>query len=180
MFERIIEARPPGKRHNVGISASEICNEMKVDKSWMKTTDISVTCEDGETYHVAAEQETLERWCRTVQLEFASDYPDLGAPASWSAAEIERFFASVLSAQNPQTGKLLQSEAKVQALLKSQSDTASQLTVQPRVFASAVVAGQRSDWGWEAQPYRSLWLRFFKAIGLKPLQAIDNVHGKLA
>jgi len=180
MFERIIDMRPTGKRHHVGISWLEIFNEMKVTKHWMKTTDLNVMCEDGENFHVATEEAELERWCKQVQADFASDYPDLdqGVGATWSPEEIERFFASVLSVKNPKNGKLLQSEAKVQRLLKSQSDMMSTLTTKPRVFAAATVAGQRQAWGWHSQPNRNLWLRFFRAAGLQALQPLEMESGK--
>lgn len=181
MFGRIIDKRAPGKRDHAGISWLEIFNEMKVAKRWMRTTDLSVTCEDGQNYHVATEQETLERWCSGVQSKFASDYPDLEMPTSWSPAEIERLFGSLLSVRSVKDGKPLQAEIMIQSLLKSQGEKASQLTNQPRIFSSVAVAGQRQAWGWESLgPYRALWLRFFQAAGLKPLHPLPLEAGKAA
>lgn len=180
MFERIMECRPPGKRHHQGISWLEVYNEMKVTKRWMWTIDLSVMCQDGELYHVTTEREHMERWCSAVQAELSSDYPDLECQSSWSTSEIGRFVSSVLSAKSKHDGRLLQCEPRVQALLKMQSDKLSNLTLRPRKFASVTVAGEREAWGWDAQPYRALWLRFFHAVGLKPLQPVEPESGKAA
>lgn len=175
MFERIINARPSGKRNCAGISWGEIYNEMKVEKSWMKTLDLSVTCDDGEHYHVATEPETLQSWCRSMQAKFLADYPGLEAPSSLSTEVIESYMAKLLSLKNSKTGRFLQSELSVQKLLTPQT------VGQPRPITSVTVAGERQAWGWKAaSPYRDLWLRFFRAVGLKPLMPAEIESGKTA
>merc|ERR1719199_682098 len=112
----------------------------------MRSTDISVLREDGSHYHVAAEEDTLERWCKAVYLDFSASYPDLEELASFSPPDIERFLGSVLSVRHPQSRKLLQSELKVQTLLKRPCDLASTVAKQPITFVSATVAAQRQTW----------------------------------
>lgn len=188
MFQRIIAARPHGKQGYIGISAPEIFNEMKVTKHWMSTIDLDVTCEDGKNYHVATEQETLVQWCSDLVAEIRGQLPadDADAeqlcslPDSWSPPEIDRFFALLLGMRTAD-GSLLHSRLKsVQTLLKASSDSVTALAVKPRIFQMVSVVGQRQDWGWRSPPYRSLWLRFFRAAGLQPLQPIVEVSGKKA
>jgi len=188
MFERIMEVRPPGKRHNIGVSAQEIFNEIKVTKHWMPTIDLEVICQDGTKYHVASEQETLERWCSTLvadlRAQLPPDRPDLeqlcNAPDSWTPPEIDRLFSLLLATRNADGSPLHSRLKAVQTLLKTPSDSITALAVKPRIFHSVTVVGQRQDWGWQSQPYRGMWLRFFRAAGLQPLHPTQEVSGKQA
>lgn len=179
MFERIIGQRAQGKQGNVGVSAPEIFKEMKVEKRWVKTIDLDVTCEDGKSYHVVTEQETLENWCSSLYSDFVGEFPQLEMPDSWAGPELERFFTLVLTAKSA-SGRILQSDLKVQTLLKQMGDTVSNVKSRPKLYIAVTVAGQRQAWGWANPPYRNLWLRFFRAAGLKPLHPVEEVSGKIA
>lgn len=168
MFEAIIQQRPPGKRHNCAVSWQEIYAEMKLAKRWASAMDISVMCEDGDYYHIAVEPDALDRWCRSMYDEFRPAYPDLAYPE-----DPDSFLTSVLSVSNPKDGKMLQCEAKVQNFLKKQTDKSADLLTNPRLFALCSVAGQRQAWAYDARPYRNMWLCFFRAVGLRPLQPIE-------
>lgn len=188
MFERIMEVRPPGKRQNNGVSAPEIYSEMKVTKHWMTTIDLGVTCQDGTKYHVATERETLERWCTALvadlRAQLPPDRPDLEQlctePDSWAPPEIDRLFSLLLAVRSADGSPLHSRLKAVQTLLKMPSDSITALAVKPRIFHSVTVVGQRQDWGWQSEPYRSMWLRFFRAAGLQPLHPVQEVSGKQA
>jgi len=192
MFERIMEVRPPGKRHINGVSAPEIFNEMKVTKHWMTTIDLEVICHsndiNGTKYHVATEKETLERWCTALVTDLTAQLPpnrpDLEMlctmPDSWAPPEIDRLFSLLLATRNADGSPLHTKLKAVQTLLKKPSDSSTALAVNPRIFHSVTVVGQRQDWGWHSEPYRNMWLRFFRAAGLQPLHPLQEVSGKQA
>jgi hypothetical protein len=165
MFEHIIARRPPIKRHNVGISWLEVFTEMKVQRRRTTAVDIKVTSDSGD-HTVSVEKAAFERWCHATYEQFSASYPGLEAPT-----DPDSFLASVLVSSSPKTGKLLQTEPKVQKMLKPQDDT---LGTQPPMFSSTMIAGLRQAWAYESLPHRDLWLRFLGAAGFKPLQTQED------
>jgi hypothetical protein len=169
MFQRIFDRRPPCKKDVIGIGWSEVGEETRISKKWVTAVDVSVTRDDGESYLVAVEKDALLRWCASMHSQFSADYPGLEAPT-----DPDSFLASMLVVSNPSSGKLMQSEPKVQKMLMSQNDDLSNLLSQPHVFASTRTVSERQTWGYEAPPYRDAWLRIIRAIGLKPFPKLES------
>lgn len=174
LFQRVIDRRPPGKRNTVGIGWADLAEETRILKKWVTAVDVCVTRQDGESYLVAVEKESLLRWCASVHSQFSAEYPGLEAPT-----DPDSFLASMLVVSRTTDGKLLQSEPRVQKMLMSQTDDLSSLVTQPHVLATTKIASQRETWGYDSPPYRDVWLRIFHAAGLNPFPKLEScAHGK--
>jgi hypothetical protein len=85
--------------------------------------------------------------------------------------KLNKFLENVMdmATVNELTAMPLQNEIKVQQFFRKPGDEVEVLTVNPRTFNIAACMNRRRLWSYAVRPFRELWLRLFRAVGLDPV-----------
>jgi len=189
MFQEILERRPPQNRIRRAVDWMELHAATKIRKKWVPVVDIHVESE-RDMYDLTIEVEQLEQWCEELYRELHEHCPNLNDPtmvlrASTSEQKsssrnrqgaqkmnkLNKFLDNVMdpATVNELTALPLQNEIKVQQFFRKPGDEVEVLTVNPRTFNVTACMNRRRLWSYAVRPFRELWLRLFKAVGLDPI-----------
>merc|ERR1719321_844238 len=83
--------------------------------------------------------------------------------------KLNKFLENVMDMATVNELTPLQNEIKVQQFFRKPGDEVEVLTVNPRTFNVVVCMNRRRLWSYAVRPFRELWLRLFKAVGLDPV-----------